>query len=266
MATNYWSTNLKTLRERRNLSQEVLANRLDISRSKLAAHESGKTINPPVEDLIRFSDYYRIPIDHLLRSDLSRMPESKIAELDGSAEARLKGQRIRILATTVDSSNNDNVELVPVKARAGYTAGYGDPEFIAGLPTASLPQLPRGQKYRMFPTIGDSMLPVPEGAFVIGQYCEDWTAIKPNTAAIVVTREQGIVFKIVTRLGKSLQLVSLNSQYAPYEVPMTDVLEVWTFHSFLASSLPVAGSTMDEMARSVNEIRTDLKKLLGKRS
>ena len=41
----------------------------------------------------------------------------------------------------VDSKNRDNIELVPVKAKAGYTAGYNDPEFISSLPTFQLPFL-----------------------------------------------------------------------------------------------------------------------------
>ena len=51
----YWATNIKFLRHREGLSQEDLANELNISRSKLNAHENGPTINPTVDDLFFFS-------------------------------------------------------------------------------------------------------------------------------------------------------------------------------------------------------------------
>ncbi len=266
MPSSYWSTNLKFLRERRGLSQEALATHLGISRSKIAAHEAGNTVNPPVEDLFRFSDYHRMAIDTLLRTDLSSVPVARLAELEGSSEAHLKGRNLRVLALTVDARNADNIELVPVKARAGYAAGYGDPEFIASLPTASLPGLPRGRKYRMFPTAGDSMLPVPEDAFVVGRYCDDWLSLKPGTACIVVTREEGIVFKIATVQGKALRLESLNPAYAPYEVALADVLEVWIFQSFWTNTLPEPGVPADEATRLIQEIRHDVKTLLNRPS
>ena len=48
----FWSTNLRHLRSRKKWSQDELAEKLEITRSKLNAHENGKTINPTAEDLI----------------------------------------------------------------------------------------------------------------------------------------------------------------------------------------------------------------------
>ena len=58
----------------------------------------------------------------------------------------MKGNRFRILATTVNEKNEDNVELVSVKGKTGYTAGYGDHEFISKLPSYQFPFLPKDKK------------------------------------------------------------------------------------------------------------------------
>ncbi len=42
----FWSVNIKFLRLRQKLSQEVLAEKLGITRVKLNAHERGRTANP----------------------------------------------------------------------------------------------------------------------------------------------------------------------------------------------------------------------------
>lgn len=146
-----------------------------------------------------------------------------------------------MLAISVDKSNNENVEFVPVKAKAGYASGgYSDPEYIAGLPRFSIPNLPRNGTYRIFPITGDSMLPVPDGSEVTGRFIEDWRALKPDTPCVVVLRgNQDFVFKLVTVTGDGvLRLRSLNPVYEPYEVPAEDVLEVWQFYSFTSREMP----------------------------
>jgi len=74
----------------------------------------------------------------------------------------VKGNEMRVLATTVTPQNEDNVELVSIKAKAGYTTGYFDPEFIAGFPAFQLPFLSKNKKYRTFQISGDSILPIKE--------------------------------------------------------------------------------------------------------
>jgi transcriptional regulator with XRE-family HTH domain len=263
----FWATNIKHLRNRKKMSQDDLAEQLGISRSKLNAHENGQSRNPTVEDLIKFSEFFKMSIDSLIKVDLSKLSELKIRELEAGNDVYVTGSKIRILATTVDARNRENIELVPVKAKAGYLAGYSDPDFISKLPSFHLPQLPRDRKYRMFPTTGDSMYPVPENAFVIGEYVEDWTTLKDETPCIVITREEGIVFKLVSNRmaeDKTLLLASLNVDYAPYRVPVGEVLEIWLFRSYLSDAMPDEGASMQQLARTVSEIKSDLKKLMGK--
>ncbi|MBC7391481.1 MAG: helix-turn-helix transcriptional regulator [Opitutaceae bacterium] len=95
----YFASNLKFLRNRRKVVQEILANALELSRSKIAAYESGQTKNPGMEELISMSRYFKISIDLLLQEDLSKYSEYKLMEIETSmAYAQGKGLKIIIFS------------------------------------------------------------------------------------------------------------------------------------------------------------------------
>ncbi len=98
----FWSVNIRFLRLRQKLSQEALAEKLGITRVKLNAHESGRTANPTIDDLINFSEFFRMSIDSLLKIDLSKLSEQKVKDLEEGSELFMKGNNIRVLAITVD--------------------------------------------------------------------------------------------------------------------------------------------------------------------
>ena len=147
----------------------------------------------------------------------------------------ITGQKLRLLTISVDKNEKENIEMVPLKAQAGYTASYGDIDFIGSLKRFTLPFLPKNKTYRTFQIKGDSMPPVPEGAWVTCSYIENWEAIKDATPCIVVTRDDGIVFKLVynkLEKNKSLLLVSSNRIYVPYELKIKKVVEIWKFETY----------------------------------
>src|SRR5690606_23716295 len=136
----YLSSNIKFLRKRRRLTQSGLAELLGINRSGVNNYENGSVI-PPVQTLIALSDHFHLSVDTLLRIDLSRLRESQLYLVEHGSDVFVKGNELRVLTTTVDSHNRENIELVSIKAKAGYTTGYFDPEYISGLPVFQLPFL-----------------------------------------------------------------------------------------------------------------------------
>ena len=118
-----------------------------------------------------------------------------------------------------DHKFDELIEMIPLKASAGYAAGYADPDYIKVLPTFHLPFLSKDRKYRSFPIKGDSMPPVVEGSYVVAEFIQNWMSIRSGTPCIVITKDDGIVFKVVHNLLKSeqaLQLCSTNTFYEPY--------------------------------------------------
>lgn len=120
------------------------------------------------------------------------------------------------------------IEVVGIKASAGYLNGYGDPEYIEELQRMKLPFMPDG-KFRAFPIMGDSMPPLNEGSFVVGKFIERLDQIKDGKTYIIVSLEEGIVYKRVYNNPGSLIMHSDNPAYEPYHIKKSDVVEVWEF-------------------------------------
>ncbi|MCO6483000.1 MAG: helix-turn-helix domain-containing protein [Flavobacteriales bacterium] len=259
----YFGPNLKLLRARRGRSQEEVAVGLDVKRSSWSGYENGSA-EPPLDLLVRISNYFRVSVDRLLKDDLTLLSESQLGILERGGDVDLSGRRLRVLATTVNSEDRENIEMVNVKAKAGYALGYADPEYISVLPTFQMPFLSRDRKYRTFQISGDSMPPVGEGSWVTGEYVQNWQTIRDGQPYIIVTKEDGIVFKVVYNQIKNngnLLLCSTNPAYPPYEVAISEVLEVWKFVHFISHELPEPNLTRDELSRSVMDLRKEVGQL-----
>lgn len=79
------------------------------------------------------------------------------------------------------------------------------------------------------------MPPVAEGSWVTASYVQDWNHIKNGDNYIIVTLNDGIVFKRVYNniaTNRTLTLVSTNSFYAPYDIKIDEVVEVWKFETW----------------------------------
>jgi transcriptional regulator with XRE-family HTH domain len=254
--------NIKYLRTKKGLSQEELAIQLNMGRSRLNALENSQTKNPSMDDLFSLSGFFCVSIDTLLKINLTNLSEYQFKELEAGNDTYMTGNKIRILAVTADKEGKENVEFVPVKAKAGYVAGCHDPEFVSKLPKFQMPHLPQDRTFRMFPIVGDSMLPFKEGDYIITQYLENWHELKKRTLCVAVLKgQQDIVFKQITKAETQNDFIleSFNPEYKSYVVSAGDVLELWRFHSYLSAQVPVLNS-IDEIARKVNVIYEQIQK------
>jgi transcriptional regulator with XRE-family HTH domain len=253
----YFSNNIKLLRKRRGRTQDDVAHALEMKRSTLSGYEN-QVAQPGIEALLAFSQYFNIAIDTLIRIDLSTLSESQLSQVEKGYDVYLKGSKLRVLATTVDNENNENIELVNEKASAGYTSGFADPDFIKVLPTFQLPFLSRNKKYRTFQISGDSMLPIPDKSWVTGEYVENWMAIRSNYPYIVLTLDDGIVFKVVeNRIGQEgkLRLISLNPLFDPYDIEASQVKEVWKFVHYISSEMPEPNLPREKLMEEVQSLK-----------
>ncbi len=111
------------------------------------------------------------------------------------------------------------------------------------------------------------MLPIPEGALIIAEYVQDWTGLKDDTLCILILRSAGadFVFKQVEnriKTSRSLLLKSLNyEEFAPYEVPVADVLEIWRYVSYVSDAVPAGNITLGQIAQSLREIKVDVARM-----
>ena len=256
-----FSRNIKLLRKRKGRTQDDVAFSMEMKRSTLSGYEN-EVAQPTIKALLVFSKYFGVAIDTLLKVDLTALQESQLRQLERGYDVFINGSKLRVLATTVDEQNNENIELVPEKAKAGYTGGFADPEYIKVLPTFQLPFLSREKKYRTFQISGDSMLPIPDGSWVTGEYVQNWRTIKTGKPYIILTVDDGIVFKLVENKIKEegkLTLHSLNSLYESYDVEVSDIREIWKFVNYITNEFPEANQPKDEVLKAVQELRKEVK-------
>lgn len=210
--------NIKHLRLLKNWSQGQLADEVELSRARIGSYEEGRA-EPSIEVMVRLSHIFHVSIDALVKSDMSGLKDTQLMKV---AENRL------LFPIMVDRSNNDLVEVVTAKASAGYLNGYSDPEYVEKLPNMNLPFKVTG-KHRAFPIKGDSMPPLKDGSFVIGKFVESIKDVQDGSTYILVTKDEGIVYKRIVVKGNTLELISDNKVYSPYTVHAKDVLEIWEF-------------------------------------
>lgn len=249
------SENLKHLRKKLGLTQEQMAEQLGIKRSLLGAYEEGRA-DPRISNLLKFAEIFSLPVDQLISIDLTN---SK----DGTLEStpKVPKDNLKVLSITVDKYDKENIELVPQKAAAGYMNGYSDPEYIEELPRFQLPVLPGNATYRAFEISGDSMLPLRSGTIVIGQYLEEVSSVKNSKTYVLVTRDEGIVYKRVFKYSDNQELFCLasdNRQYSTYDVRGSDFIEIWEAKAFISMEFPDPEEEEEMTLRKLGDIVLDL--------
>lgn len=232
------SANIKFLRKKRNLTQQQFADLLGIKRSMIGAYEEDRA-SPKMDNMKQIANYFGITVDELVSEKIN---DKWLDERDKKKEkeSEIKAGNLRVLSITVDQNDNENIELVPVKASAGYVNGYSDPEFVRELPKFHLPML-KGGTFRAFEIKGDSMLPIQPGSIVIGEYLDDWKQIKTNETYVVISKNDGIVYKrIITKSkeSKSYILKSDNKAYEPYNIDLDEILEIWKAKAYISTIFP----------------------------
>lgn len=213
--------NMKYLRKLRGWTQEEFAQKLRIKRSLLGAYEEERA-EPRLDVLEAVADMFKLTLDDLLRRDVSDSKTNYIS--------RRRAQKL--------VQGRGDIPFVPVKAAAGYLAGYADPEFIDELNTFTLPMLSGGD-YRAFEIVGDSMMPTPSGSVVVGEKVHSVDEIKTNNTYVVVSKTDGIVYKRIlksTRQKNKYTFVSDNPAYQPYTVGTDEILEIWQAQMIIAKA------------------------------
>jgi len=166
----------------------------------------------------------------------------------------------------VDKEDQENMVLVNQKAAAGYPNNIQDVEWYQKLPAFDLP-LPqyRNATYRGFQVEGDSMLPnFRPDDWVLAKGVESLDYASDNKVYVVVMQD-AVVVKKLQKLPDSSKvlLVSLNEEYVPYEVFVSDIQEIWQVNSKLTFNIDVGSehTLLRELQASMQELKSQIKKL-----
>lgn len=164
----------------------------------------------------------------------------------------------------VDQEDQENMLLVNQKAAAGYPNNIADIEWYQKLPAFDLP-LPqyRNATYRGFQVEGDSMLPnFRPDDWVLAKGVESLQDASDNKVFVIVMQD-AVVVKKLQKLPDSSKvvLVSLNAEYVPYEVSISDIQEIWQVNSKLTFNIDASSDNnlLRELQASMQELKSQLK-------
>jgi phage repressor protein C with HTH and peptisase S24 domain len=140
---------------------------------------------------------------------------------------------LRILTVQVAPDGDENIELVPVWAAAGYAAGgFIEPTFMSKLPSFRLPGAAfNNGSFRCFQVQGSSMQgTLQDGDWIICRYVEKWAHdILDNRVYVVVSEQDILVKRVLNQINENGRL-SLHSDNPTFDVQSMDwqeVREVW---------------------------------------
>ena len=238
----------KLIREEQNLTQTEFAQALGIKNST-ADIERGRTklSGQIVTELLRLYN-----VNPLWLYGFSNQKYLNAGKGDVSPKV-----------VTVDPSDNENLVLVNQKAAAGYPHNIQDIDWYQQLPAFDLP-LPqyRNATYRGFQIEGDSMLPnfQPED-WVLGKAITSMDEASNNKVYVVVMPDSVVVKKLQKLPDPSkVLLISLNQEYIPFEINVSDIQEIWQVNSKLTFHLdaPSESSLLRELQQSMEELKSQV--------
>ena len=93
---------------------------------------------------------------------------------------------------------------------------------------------------------------------------EDLDEVKNNLTYIVVSKNEGIVYKRVLKSNRSknkLTLVSDNPAYKPYTINTEDVMEVWQAQYIIAKATQQQRWDVDHLANVVSSLHEQVSNL-----
>lgn len=167
---------------------------------------------------------------------------------------------------TVNSGEEENIVLVNQKAAAGYPHNVQDVEWYQQLPAFDIP-LPeyRNATYRGFQVEGDSMMPnLRPGEWVLGKAVPSITEVSYSKIYVVVLYDSVLVKKIRKMEDPyKILLESINEEYPPVQVLVSEIQELWQVNSKLTFSIDATSENglLRQLQQSMEELKSEFKTL-----
>jgi transcriptional regulator with XRE-family HTH domain len=222
---------LKELRRKAGLNQVQVAEFIGKSRSRLATYETQDDLRIPYPTLVKLARLYQSTPEYI---------EHGVTPEDAALSAEyITGRHIRPLVVTVDNTGKENILFVPIKARAGYLLGYGDPEYIQSLYACSMPGFTNGT-FRIFEVEGYSMSnTLQPGDMVITRYVENWNNLSNDNVYVIVAKNGICIKRIQNVIDKAAGIViqSDNPEFATDFIPVEDIMEIWEAKALVSRSI-----------------------------
>ena len=173
-----------------------------------------------------------------------------------------------VVVATQDTAGNTTVPLINHKAAATFVAGYQSQEWFEEQDSILLPSymIKEGQCYAL-QISGDSMEPtLQQDDWVICRLLDDaeYRYISDGEVYVIVSEQKGIQIKrIRNRLHQYgvIRCLSDNPKHDTFDIPESELLQVWKVEWHLRSHLPEASTDIDHLQDHLQSMMEEMKKL-----
>ncbi len=251
---DHLADNLRFLRKRKSVTQEQIAQILDLKKSTYASYENDDGNTPPAKTLLAIAQYFEVSMESLFNINYS--------VLGNETPIRISDREI-YFPVSVDLTGTELIDVVPGshQAQAGYISDYSDPQYIQSLPKINwdFGTYEHGTK-RIFQISGDSMLPVPSQSFVL-TVKRDYSEIINDFAYILVTHHD-ILFKRIQKKGPQLHLLSDNPLYTPQNIDANDVKQYWQAIKVIMDVQDPGAPSLEGLYTTLEQTKTTVEQIL----
>ena len=141
-----------------------------------------------------------------------------------------------------------------------YLANCQKVDYLRSLPTISLPFI-TSDKSRAFDMGNDFPM---QNSIVVGSGISDWTDVQDGKFYILVTPQQGVIYRRVynqVKIKGALLLSSDNPTISSFEISIKDVVEIWEVNSFISQQLPEPHISLERVKNIVDDLTNELDRL-----
>ena len=170
-------------------------------------------------------------------------------------------------ASAPSRRSTERILYVPISAHAGYTEQFHDEVFLDELVSCSLPDYNfQHGSFRCFDIAGDSMEPsLFAGDKVVCSLVDNnnfYSSVRNNLVYVIVMEGSVVVKRVLNQMRdrKVMTLISDNSYYMPFDVPIEDIHEIWNVEVKISPYLPSPNNIrnafheeMDSMKRIIDQ-------------
>ena len=111
------------------------------------------------------------------------------------------------------------------------------------------------------------MPPHQNGDIVIGRYVEQLGEVLSGKTYILITRNEGVVYKRLNKNnGNTIAVTSDNHFYPPYEIKASEILEIWEYQCSISKNDQIFDSFENaniktmflELKKDLNEVKSSI--------
>lgn len=244
-------SDIKAIREIINISQQAMADELEVPKSRLAKWEERGTI-PKRSDYVKLLALLKKYVvnhpqlnDYIERYYIGDYPmQDEEIGMVGEPLAKYESKAGKEFTELSDGRYLMNTPLVTQRSYNGYLTGWGDPEFVEELPMHPvIVDKPHKGTYRSFESKGDSMndgtsRSIEDKDILTGRRIERslWKNklhLTKYKEFVIVTYKKGIVTKNISAHDTENHTITCHSynpdkeQYPDFVLNLDDVMEIY---------------------------------------